>query len=84
MSIKGIIAAVAAAGLMVTPALAAGSDAAASARATQVSPSSETVNGDQQIYGASILLQLGIVIVAAGGIYLLLKALKGKDKPASP
>lgn len=84
MRIKGFIAAVAAAGLMVTPAFAAASDAAASTRAAQVAPSSESVNGDQQIYGASILLQLGIVIVAAGGIYLLLKALKGKDKPASP
>jgi len=83
MKLRNVIAAVASVGLMTTPALAAAESAAATS--AEVAPASETVSMDgQQIYGASILLQLGIVIAVAAAIYFAVDAIGGKDKPASP
>lgn len=81
MKLRNVIAAVASVGLMATPALAAAESAAATS--AEVAPASETVDG-QPIYGASILLQLGIVIAVAAAIYFAVDAIGGKDKPASP
>ncbi len=80
MGFRNIVAAAAAISLVATPTLAAGSTAAA-----EVAPASETLGSDeQQIYGASILLQLGIVIALAAIIYFAVKALDKDDDPASP
>jgi hypothetical protein len=58
--------------------------AAQAVPAPEVAPASETFGADeQQIYGASIILQLGIVLVLAVGGYFLFKALDD-DEPASP
>jgi hypothetical protein len=56
---------------------------ATSAAPAEVAPASETVDGEE-IYGASILLQLGILIGVIALGYLAYTALKGNDKPASP
>ena len=83
MQFRKLTVALVAASLIATPSLAAGSGAAAAP--APVVPASEQIGQDgQQIYGASILLQIGLVVVAAAAIYLLIDQLKGKDKPASP
>jgi len=65
--------------LAVAPTLAAAQTAA------QVAPASETLGADeQQIYGASVILQLGIALALAAVIYFGIKALDGNDDPASP
>jgi hypothetical protein len=81
MKFRKLTAAIAAATLIATPTLAAGVNAAPTS-----APASETVgaNGEQQLYGSSLLLQVGLLVVAAAAIYFLVDALKGKDKPASP
>ena len=76
------MAAAVAASVIATPTLAAGS----SAPTTEVAPAPESVapGSQQQIYGASILLQVGIVVVVALLIWLAIDQLGGNDKPASP
>jgi len=82
MKFGKLVAAVVGLSLMTTPALAAGNDAA-SAR-SEVAPAPQSVNPDgQQIYGASVILQVGIVVAAALAAYLIYKAVK-KKHPASP
>jgi hypothetical protein len=81
MRFRNFVAAAAAFGLVAAPTVAA----AQAAPAPEVAPAGETLGGDaQQIYGASIILQLGIVLVLAVGGYFLIKALDGGDDPASP
>lgn len=83
MKFRTLIAAAASISLMTTPALAAAGSAAAAA--AEVAPATETVDSDgQQIYGASVILQLGILIALAAAIYFGAKALDGDDEPASP
>jgi hypothetical protein len=77
MKLSNFVAAAASISLMAAPAMAAPQGAQA-----EVAPASESVDG-QEIYGASVLLQLGILIAIAAAIYLGAKALD-KDKPASP
>jgi len=78
---KHFVAAAAAAALVATPTMAAADNAAP----VEVAPASETVDG-QQIYGASILLQLAIVLGVIGLGYLAFQAIDGggDDEPASP
>jgi hypothetical protein len=58
---------------------------AAAQTASQVAPAGETFGSDeQQIYGASVILQLGIALALAAVIYFGIKALDGNDDPASP
>ncbi|HKT14651.1 MAG TPA: hypothetical protein VJR87_04515 [Allosphingosinicella sp.] len=72
-----------AASLIATPSLAAGSGAAAAP--ARVAPPSEQIGQDgQQIYGASVILQIGVVVLGAVALYFLIDQLKGNDKPASP
>jgi hypothetical protein len=79
MKLRNIFAAGAALSLAVAPTL------AAAQTAPQVAPASETLGSDeQQIYGASVILQLGIALALAAVIYFGLKALDGDDEPASP
>ena len=81
MRFRNLVAAVAAIGLVATPTMAA----ATTAPAPQAVPASETLGSDeQQIYGASILLQLGIVLALAAIAYFVLQALDKDDDPASP
>jgi hypothetical protein len=75
MKFRYLIAAVASIGLMATPTLAAGAPA-------EVAPATETVEG-QQLQGASVLLQVTILIAIIAAIYFGAKALD-KDEPASP
>jgi hypothetical protein len=84
MSFRKFVAAVAAAGLIGTSSLAAAANAAPAT--AEVLPANETIEGQQELYGASILLQLGIVIVAAALIYFAASQLGGggDDDPASP
>jgi len=84
MMFRKAFAAAAAAALIATPTMAAAADAGAAAR--EVSPAQETIdaNGQQQIYGASVLLQLGILVVAGVLIWLAVDQLGGNNKPASP
>ena len=82
MKFRHIVAAAASISLMATPALAAAGQAAA---APQVAPASETVESDgQQIYGASVILQVAVLIAIALAVYFGAKALDGDDEPASP
>ena len=82
MKLRIFTAAVASISLMTTPALAAAGSAADVA--AEVAPATETVNSDQQIYGASIILQFAILVALAAAIYFGAKALDGDDEPASP
>ena len=84
MKFSKLTAAIAAATLVATPIIATSANAAPAS--AQAAPASETAgaNGEQQLYGSSLLLQLGLLIVGAAAIYFLIDALKGKDKPASP
>ena len=83
MGFKKLAAAAASAALIVTPSLATAANAGNAP--TEVAPASETVEGEQ-IYGASVLLQLGIVLVVAAVLYFGVKQLGGgkDDDPASP
>ena len=79
MIFKKVATAVAALGLMTTPVI------ASAAQPVQVAPASEIVDSDgQQIYGASVLLQIGLVLLVATAIYFGAKAITGDDDPASP
>jgi hypothetical protein len=76
--LKKFVAAAASIALVATPVLAAGSNAASS----EIAPASETISGDnQQIYGASLLLQAGILLALILGGYFIYDAI---DKPSSP
>ena len=81
MVFKGFIAAVTAVALSATPALAAGSEAAAAARATQVAPEAEAVEGSE-LRGGFIIPLLVIIAIILG----ILFALHGDDEelPKSP
>jgi hypothetical protein len=78
MKLSNLVAAAASISLMAAPAM-----AAPQAAPTEVAPASETVDG-QEIYGASVILQIGILIAIAAAIYLAATALDKDDKPASP
>jgi hypothetical protein len=82
MRLRKFVAAAAAIGLVATPTLAA----ASTAPAPELAPATETLGSqEQEIYGASIILQLGILLVVAAAIYFGIKALDGgDDEPASP
>jgi hypothetical protein len=75
--LKKFVAAAASIALVTTPVLAAGSNAASS----EIAPSSETISGDNQLYGSSLLLQAGILLALILGGYFLYDAI---DKPSSP
>ncbi|WP_332812064.1 hypothetical protein [Sphingomonas sp.] len=76
--LKKFVAAAASIALVATPVLAAGGHAASS----DVAPASETISGDnQQIYGASLLLQAGILLALILGGYFIYEAI---DNPSSP
>jgi hypothetical protein len=78
--LKKFVAAAASIALAAAPAAAAGSNAASS----DIFPASERISGDNgQIYGASLLLQLGILVVLGLGIYFAADALSN-GKPTSP
>ena len=83
MRFRKIFAVIAAAGMTITPTVASAANAAP---ATAVTPASETVDGSnqQQIYGASILLQVGVLVVLAIIAYFAIDKLGGSDKPSSP
>jgi hypothetical protein len=84
MRFSKALAAAVAASLVATPTIAAA--AGAPAPPTQVAPAAESVpGGQQQIYGASVLLQVGIVVVVALLVWLAIDQLGGgNDEPASP
>jgi len=83
MRFRKVLAAAVAASVVATPTFAAASSA--TAPVTEVAPAPEGIPADsQQIYGASVLLQVGIVIVVALLIWLAVDQLGGNDKPASP
>lgn len=75
--LKKFVAAAASIALVTTPVLAAGSNAASS----DVAPASETISGDNQLYGSSLLLQAGILLALILGGYFIYDAI---DKPSSP
>lgn len=80
MKFRKIMTAVTAIGLIASPTLAAGPNAAPS----EVLPAGENVDAEGQIYGASVILQIGILVAVAIAIYFGAKALGGDDDPASP
>lgn len=75
--LKKFVAAAASIALVTTPVLAAGGNAASS----DVAPASETISGDNQLYGSSLLLQAGILLALILGGYFIYDAI---DKPSSP
>jgi hypothetical protein len=76
--LKKIVAAAASIALAATPAVAAAGNAASA----EIAPASETISGDnQQIYGASLLLQAGILLALILGGYFIYDAI---DSPSSP
>lgn len=75
--LKKFVAAAASIALVTTPVLAAGGNAASS----NVAPASETISGDNQLYGSSLLLQAGILLALILGGYFIYDAI---DKPSSP
>jgi hypothetical protein len=83
MKFSRLLAAVASIGLMATPVMAAAENGPA-----EIVPASEVVTSDgQQIYGASVILQLGILVALAVVGYFGIKAIGGgndDDEPASP
>lgn len=75
--LKKFVATAASIALVTTPVLAAGGNAASS----NVAPASETISGDNQLYGSSLLLQAGILLALILGGYFIYDAI---DKPSSP
>lgn len=75
--LKKFVAAAASIALVTTPVLAAGGNAASS----NVAPASETISGDNELYGSSLLLQAGILLALILGGYFIYDAI---DKPSSP
>ena len=75
--LKKFVAAAASIALVTTPVFAAGGNAASS----NVAPASETISGDNQLYGSSLLLQAGILLALILGGYFIYDAI---DKPSSP
>lgn len=76
--LKKFVAAAASIALVTTPVVAT----AASVASSEIAPASETISGDnQQIYGASLLLQAGILLALILGGYFIYEAI---DSPSSP
>jgi hypothetical protein len=79
---KGLIAATAALGLSVTPAIAAANGSAAAARAasTQAAPAEEIVEGESEMFGrGGFIIPLLVIIVIIIGIYI---AVDDNDGPS--
>jgi hypothetical protein len=83
---KGLIAAATAVALSATPAIAAGNQSAAAARAAsvEVAPAGETVEGDSELFRrGGFIIPLLVIAVILLGIYVAVDD-NGNNPPVSP
>lgn len=83
MAFKGLIAAAASVALMTAPTMAAAQASAAAVRATEVTPASEEVDGEQ-LRGGFIIPLIALIAIILGLCAADVICSNGDDPPTSP